>query len=209
MAVRERLAVAVSAAREVPRLERELDDLLAHARSGTPYRSVSEDQITAVAERLDDAKRERAVRAKLRVQEAELLRARSPHVPLPILDDVSIASPCPASWDEMDGDGDVRFCGKCKKNVYNISMMSRDEAGAVVASARISGGACLRLYKRADGTLITNDCPVGVRRRFWRRKAGIAAAGLLFAIGMSAYMDLVYRARHTTIAGTAAAAGGF
>src|SRR5262245_30602687 len=34
-----------------------------------------------------------------------------------------IASPCSADWDEMTGDDRVRFCGRCRKNVYNLSEM--------------------------------------------------------------------------------------
>src|SRR4051794_34167957 len=47
---------------------------------------------------------------------------------LPILDSVRIASPCTASWDAMTGDDQVRFCGQCEKNVYNLSGMAREDA---------------------------------------------------------------------------------
>src|ERR1700722_11405454 len=93
---------------------------------------------------------------------------------LPLLDNVSVAAPCTASWDQMVGDERVRFCGQCEKNVYNLSSLPRDEAEALLAAKE--GSMCIRLFRRADGTVLTNDCPVGVTRRR-RRRAAIAAVG--------------------------------
>jgi hypothetical protein len=91
-----------------------------------------------------------------------------------LLDDIRIASPCDVSWDEMIGEGRVRFCGACQKNVYNLSAMTRDEAETLLAARE--GSICVRLYQRADGTMITTDCPEGGRR--WRRqRAAVAVAG--------------------------------
>ena len=75
------------------------------------------------------------------------------------LNNVRIASPCHADWKEMYGDGRQRFCGDCKLNVYNLSGMTRDEAEALIMNAE--GRLCVRFYKRADGSVITQDCPVG------------------------------------------------
>jgi hypothetical protein len=59
----------------------------------------------------------------------------------------------------MDGDERKRFCGECKLNVYNLSGMTRYDAENLL---RLSEGRlCVRYYQRADGTIITNDCPVG------------------------------------------------
>ncbi len=93
-----------------------------------------------------------------------------------MLEDVRIASPCSASWDDMIGDARVRFCGKCAKNVYNLSEMTRDEGEALLA--KTEANICVRLYKRADGTVLTTDCPVGVKRKRVRRVAALAAAAL-------------------------------
>ena len=129
------------------------------------------------------------------------------HVALPMLDDVKIATPCDVSWSDMEGDSDVRYCGSCKKHVYNLSMMSRPEAEAVLVAAKATEGMCVRLYRRADGTVITDDCPIGVsRRRFWRRTSGLAAAGILLAaMGAVLYSQMVCEVR---IQGTSAAGGG-
>jgi hypothetical protein len=98
---------------------------------------------------------------------------------LPLLDQVQIAAPCHADWDEMVGDDRVRFCGQCEKNVYNLSSMPREEAEAFLVERE--GKVCVRLYKRHDGTVLTADCPVGVRRRRRRRAAVAAVGGSLMA----------------------------
>lgn len=78
-----------------------------------------------------------------------------------ILDDVSIASPCPVKFEQMTGDEKIRFCDLCQLNVYNVSQMTRIEAEELLNDK--SDQVCLRLYRRKDGTLITKDCPVGKR----------------------------------------------
>lgn len=75
------------------------------------------------------------------------------------LDHIKIASPCSADWNEMRGDNRKRFCSLCKLNVYNLSEMSRREAENLLFE--MEGKMCVRLYKRQDGTVITQDCPVG------------------------------------------------
>jgi hypothetical protein len=95
---------------------------------------------------------------------------RSTNDPLRTL---KVASPCPASWDEMTGNDRVRFCGQCQLNVYNISGMRRVEAERLIASTE--GRLCVRYYRRRDGTILTKDCPVGFAR-FRRRVAKVASA---------------------------------
>ncbi len=195
-AIRARMQHCVALARELPELERRVTErpLLAQG----VYRTEARDLV----ERVDEARRAREERLVLRLEEAnvmkdlELLRMKLEgrgikHVALPMLEDVSIASPCNVSWADMAGDSDTRFCALCEKHVYNLSMMSRVEAEAAVSVARQTGGACFRLYRRDDGTVITNDCPVGQRFRFWRRTRGIAMAGLLLAaFGAFAYSQM-------------------
>src|SRR5947208_17157312 len=85
------------------------------------------------------------------------------------LDLIEVASPCPASWDEMVGDDRVRFCRQCKLNVYNLSEMGREEAEAFIrdhTAGQASSGnqtrTCVRLFRREDGTVMTRDCLVGM-----------------------------------------------
>ncbi len=74
------------------------------------------------------------------------------------LDNIKIASPCSADWDEMMGNERTRFCGECKLNVYNLSGMSQREAENLLLNSE--GRLCVRFYKRADGTILTKYCPV-------------------------------------------------
>lgn len=93
------------------------------------------------------------------------------------LNHVSVASPCSADWSEMYGDNRKRFCGDCKLNVYNLSGMSRDEAEALIMNAE--GRLCVRFYRRADGTVLTRDCPVGWAKVKQQTRVFAAAVGSL------------------------------
>jgi hypothetical protein len=98
---------------------------------------------------------------------------------------VKVASPCPADWDRMIGDERARFCGQCELNVYNLSAMSTLEAESLIA--RTEGRLCVRYYRRKDGSIITQDCPVGLRklkRRAARIKKAVASLVLGFLAGL-------------------------
>ncbi len=87
--------------------------------------------------------------------------------------ELEVASPCPMSWDKMSGDDRVRFCGSCRLNVYNLTVMSPEEIADLV---REKGGRfCGRIYRRPDGTALAQDCPVGRTRKILRRVAAVAA----------------------------------
>jgi hypothetical protein len=101
------------------------------------------------------------------------------------VNNLKIASPCPVAWETMNGDERKRFCDMCSLNVYNVSEMTRDEAEKFIGNAE--GRICARIYRRADGTVITKDCPVGLRayRKRAARFAGAAFSTILglFSIG--------------------------
>ena len=96
------------------------------------------------------------------------------------LDRVGVASPCPESWNGMEGDERVRFCERCALHVYNLSGMTRDEASDLVSGAE--GRLCVRFFRRDDGTVLTRDCPVGLARRTGRFLRAVAAS-LLALLG--------------------------
>ena len=101
------------------------------------------------------------------------------------LRNVKVASPCPADWDRMIGDDHARFCGQCELNVYNLSAMSTLEAESLIA--RTEGRLCVRYYRRREGSIITQDCPVGLRRlkqRASRVKRAVASLVLGFLAGL-------------------------
>lgn len=103
------------------------------------------------------------------------------------LDHVKVAAPCPADWEKMGGDDRVRFCSQCNLNVYNLSGMTKAAAETLLANAE--GRVCVRYYRRADGSILTADCPVGVRA-LGRRVARAAGAALSAAIGFGAGLGL-------------------
>jgi Carboxypeptidase regulatory-like domain len=90
-----------------------------------------------------------------------------------------IASACPADWSKMAGDDRVRNCSACKLNVYNTSELTEGQVQSLVEKRE--GRLCIRLYKRADGTVITRDCPVGIRAYYRKtaRSAGLALSAVL------------------------------
>ena len=67
-----------------------------------------------------------------------------------MLDQIKIAAPCSADWEQMEGDNRVRLCGECKKNIFNLSAMTRRDAEALL---KTDGDICARLYRRAASDL--------------------------------------------------------
>lgn len=109
---------------------------------------------------------------------------------LPVMNRLKIAAPCDADWDEMRGDDKSRHCALCDKFVYNLPLLEPDELVSLIE--RTEGQFCGRLYARRDGTVLTDDCPVGAARKMARaRRRGVAAAavlaGLVAAAGAGIY----------------------
>lgn len=98
---------------------------------------------------------------------------------------IRIAAPCHANWEDMEGDERARFCGQCRKHVYNLSALSASAAADLVREKE--GRLCARFYQRADGTVLhAGDCPVGFAARQWRGVksfAGAAASLILIFFG--------------------------
>lgn len=119
------------------------------------------------------------------------------------LNNIKIASPCSADWDEMVGDERSRFCGDCKLNVYNLSGMSRSEAENLIFQAD-ENRLCVRFFRRADGTVLTKDCPVGwraIRRNI--SKTATAFASLVFAfLGAIGLTNFFAKSNETQTMGT-------
>jgi hypothetical protein len=100
---------------------------------------------------------------------------------LQVLNEVRIAAPCTVSWRSMQGDERVRHCSHCDRKVFNLSQMSSADAAHLLEEH--GHDLCVRLYKRRDGTVMTQDCGVSSRHR-WR--VAVWAASLvasLFATG--------------------------
>ena len=91
------------------------------------------------------------------------------------LDLVEIPIPCDVPWDSMPGDEQVRHCGQCRQNVYNVASLTRAEAVRLVGAR-----ACLRIYRRPDNTVLTSDCRE--RLRAARKKGVLIFAGTLLIV---------------------------
>lgn len=110
---------------------------------------------------------------------ASFSQKNSPQVNL-VLSNIRIASPCPTEWSKMVGDERVRHCAECNLNVYNLSAMTEREVKKLIEANR-GQRLCARFYRRADGTVLTHDCPWGwraVQRRI-SRVAGVALTFLM------------------------------
>lgn len=114
------------------------------------------------------------------------------------LNDLKIASPCPANWEAMYGDDRKRFCGECKLNVYNLSGMTQDEAERLVTNAE--DRLCVRYYQRADGSVITQDCPVGWAKLKQRTMVyATAAFSMLMTLFSGILLVSLFSKQKTTI----------
>jgi hypothetical protein len=144
-------------------------------------------EAAALDARLGQADELKKRRAEVAAEASELEKRLRNLQTQTTLDGIRIASPCSANWDDMVGDERVRFCGSCTKNVYNIAGMTRDEAN-VLFRENEGGRVCLRIFKRADGTVITADCPEGVKKKRIRRLAmvagGLAASAAAAVAGL-------------------------
>lgn len=107
------------------------------------------------------------------------------------LDQLRVASPCSANWEDMSGDGRKRLCAECGLHVHNIAGMTTEEAKEFLqtSAAEIAKGSrvCVRFYRRGDGTILTKNCPVGLaamRRRAWAGMRRVAAAVALCVVGV-------------------------
>jgi hypothetical protein len=99
------------------------------------------------------------------------------------LDSLRVITPCNVPWSSMTGDDAVRFCGPCRKNVYNVAALSRAEAVALIE--RAEGRVCMQLTRRADGTIATGDCWAQLRRA---RKRGLVAFAVALPVILAAQL---------------------
>ena len=94
------------------------------------------------------------------------------------LANIVINSPCTESWDGMSGDEHKRFCGKCRKHVFNIKELSLVEATALLESG---SPICARIYRRPDGSVLTKECGSGKIKRWRGHALMMSLATSLFA----------------------------
>jgi Ankyrin repeats (many copies) len=97
-----------------------------------------------------------------------------------LLDSIKVKTPCTESWDEMQGNSEVRFCSHCTKHVHNLSSMTHRDAIKIVAESK--GNICVRYVKRPDGKIATIDRPL----HHIGRRAKIAAGAIAATLSLSA-----------------------
>lgn len=94
---------------------------------------------------------------------------------------LQVASPCNANWEEMVGDDRVRWCSQCNLNVYNFGALTKHELSQLIRQKE-GLRLCGRLYRRADGTVVTKDCEGGAKALV-RRASRLAVASLAAVMG--------------------------
>jgi hypothetical protein len=109
-----------------------------------------------------------------------------------LLQNVFVEKSCPVSWDSMSGDDKVRLCSQCNLNVHNLSSMSEKEA-AIMVKRRQTERTCVFMYRRKDGSVVTDNCP----RKLRDLRNKIAGAAAMFLLVLSYGISM-----------TAASAGG-
>ncbi len=107
-----------------------------------------------------------------------------------LLSRIELAAPCDVAWEAMTGDERIRHCQLCNLSVYNISEMTSREAEAFLLENIASERVCGRILRRKDGTIVTDNCPRGLRaarnavRGVCKRVAAVAAL-LLTTFGLT------------------------
>lgn len=99
------------------------------------------------------------------------------------LETINLAFSCPMDWDKMIGNNQIRYCPECKLNVYNISSLSSIEATKLINNNE--NKLCIKLYKRADGTVLTKDCSIGIKVIKKKINTNIAVASLAILLCLS------------------------
>ncbi|HXU33891.1 MAG TPA: carboxypeptidase-like regulatory domain-containing protein [Thermoanaerobaculia bacterium] len=72
------------------------------------------------------------------------------------LNRLTIGTPCPASWEGMQGDRTRRFCAECRRHVFDFERMTPREIRARVEADR--GRLCARITRR-DGRISVLEEP--------------------------------------------------
>jgi hypothetical protein len=119
----------------------------------------------------EDRAHDRGEPAELRAEERRLLRSiRDLGMPGPRgasgrrVWALRIVSPCTEDWNAMVGDARVRHCSVCDRDVFDLAELT---SAQVTSFLEARGEApCVRMRRRADGTLVTADaCPEPPRSR--------------------------------------------
>ena len=104
------------------------------------------------------------------MRETRVAKNDRPGKSMNLLDRIGFSFRCPMDWEAMEGDEQSRFCLRCRKMVHDLSALSAEEAESFL---RENPGACVRILRRADGSVVTRGCP---REQAKLRKAALTTA---------------------------------
>jgi hypothetical protein len=93
---------------------------------------------------------------------------------------LQVASPCPSSWEAMQGDGRRRHCLDCDKPVYDFAQLSPREITGVIEASQ--GQLCARLTRDDWGRLLTLEPPVTAAPLPSRRMSPPLATAVVTAV---------------------------
>lgn len=100
---------------------------------------------------------------------------------------VYIPEPCDASWEQMRGDEQKRFCDHCTKHVHNLSMLTKAEATALLEAR--GDELCVQYTFDQGGELMFRDNEEPAWRLFSQKeglKLLLSAAALAVPMLLSA-----------------------
>lgn len=100
-----------------------------------------------------------------------------------MLHGICTAAPCSVSWHDMKGDERIRRCTKCQHPVYFLTDLPPEEVEKFLVTQGARTG---KVYLRADGALMTSDCPEGVRHRARRWIASGVALAVVVLVAIAA-----------------------
>lgn len=110
-----------------------------------------------------------------------------------LLGSLDVATPCDAKWQRMRGTKSERFCGDCRRSVYDLEHMTEAEIQRLFVEPTADGEPpCIRMRRRADGRLVTADCPATPFRMRARKRVGpyVVVALVLAAVGALVWRSL-------------------
>jgi hypothetical protein len=114
---------------------------------------------------------------------------------VPLLARIRVATPCQADWSQMTGDERVRHCAHCKKDVFNLSELSREQAERLIIEK--NGDLCARYFQRTDGTILLADCSVGIKQK--RKTSVLAASAAMLLAGTGGLAGFLKLSRHHAV----------
>ncbi len=86
---------------------------------------------------------------------------------------IRVPTPCPVSWEEMQGDDRIRFCGQCNLNVHNLSSLTTDEAAELLKEKMGKERICVQYCQNDEGKIKTINS-----KRSWRHIAATIISAL-------------------------------